>query len=61
MTPRVQLTALTPEQSAAAALARLTSLDVDELPVIENDTLIGWVGQDILARYVRLQADSTRN
>lgn len=54
MTPRAQLVTLTPEQSAASALALLAANDVDELPVVENEQIVGWVGQATLARYLKM-------
>lgn len=60
MIPRAQMHALAPEQTAASALARLSASEQDELPVIENEQVVGFVGQETLARYLKLQSDLAR-
>ncbi|MEW5721174.1 MAG: hypothetical protein AB1817_21290, partial [Chloroflexota bacterium] len=61
MTPRVNFEALSPAQTAASALARLSASEQDELPVIENDLIVGFLGQSALTRYLRLKADFAHN
>jgi Zn-dependent protease/CBS domain-containing protein len=56
MTPRSNLQVLAPEQSAASALARLSASEQEELPVMEGEQVVGFVGQGALARYLRLKA-----
>jgi Zn-dependent protease len=54
MTPLAHQPTLAPDQTVASALARLGTSEADELPVVENETIIGWVGHTILARYLKL-------
>lgn len=60
MTPRAHLVMLTPTQNAASALARLSASEQDELPVMENDQIVGFLGQKMLARYLKLKSDFAR-
>jgi len=57
MTPLAQLPQLTPLQNAASALIQLSNSESDELPVIENDRIVGFVGHDTISRYLKLKAD----
>ena len=61
MTPRPNLESLAPAQTAASALARLSASEQEELPVMENDQVIGFLGQGALARYLKLKSDFARN
>ena len=61
MTPRANSESLSPAQTAASALARLSASEQDELPVIENDLVVGFLGQSALMRYLRLKADFANN
>ncbi len=60
MTPRAQIEALTPAQTAASALARLSASEQEELPVIDDDQIIGFLGQDALLRYLKLYSNAAR-
>ncbi len=55
MTPKDQLTALAPQLSAAQALGQLSRSNADELPVMNDGTLIGFLGRADLARFLKLQ------
>jgi CBS-domain-containing membrane protein len=61
MTPRTHLETLAPEHTAASALARLSTSEQEELPVIEHEQVVGFLGQSALVRYLKLKADFTRN
>ncbi len=60
MTPRDRWTVLTPTQNAATALARMSLTEADELPVMNDDALIGFLGENELARYLKLNTDAKR-
>jgi Zn-dependent protease len=55
MTPRSNLEALAPQQTAAAALVRLSRGDAEELPVMDAGQLIGFLGRSELSRFLRLK------
>lgn len=57
MTPSARLQPLVPGQSAASALARLSSSDAAELPVIEAGQLVGFLGRTEISRFLQLKAD----
>lgn len=55
MTPRARLNPLAPQQTAASALAQLARSDMDELPVLEVEQLVGFLGRAELSRFLKLQ------
>lgn len=55
MTPRTALELLDPQQTAAAALGRLSRVNTDELPVVDAGQIIGFFGRDQLSRFLRLK------
>ncbi|MDE3089126.1 MAG: site-2 protease family protein [Chloroflexota bacterium] len=60
MTPSRALAILSPDQTAADALARLSNTDAEELPVIEMGQLVGFLGRRELSRYLRLKSELER-
>jgi len=60
MTPVTSLQLLTPQQTAAAALARLTSSGAAELPVVEAGQLIGFLGRADVSRFLQLKSGQPR-
>lgn len=54
MTPISRSEMLAPQDTAAAALSRLARTDAGELPVVENDSLVGFLGRNELSRFLRL-------
>ena len=60
MTPSTSLQSLTASASAASALVLLSSTEIDELPVLESNQVIGFLGQNELARYLRLVVEPKR-
>jgi CBS domain-containing protein len=55
MTPLEQLTTLPPEASAERALAELSRLDVDQIPVMDRGHLLGMVLRRDLLKWVALR------
>jgi Zn-dependent protease/CBS domain-containing protein len=60
MTPLAALDSLSPEQTAAAALAKLSSADTFDLPVFEGGQLAGFIGRGELSRFLRLKSELGR-
>lgn len=58
MIPLERLPQLTAQQTAASALVQLADSEQDELPVVENGQIIGFVGHESVSRYLKLKADS---
>ena len=56
MTLCTNVQALTPEETAATGLARLSASEQEELPVMEGDQVVGFLGQSALARYLKIKA-----
>ncbi len=54
MTPRNRLVVVTAYDDAEEALRRLGELDVDQLPVVNGDTLVGMVSRATIARWLEL-------
>ncbi len=54
MTPLASLDIVGPQESAAAALTKLSRRNVDELPVVEQGRLVGFLGRAELSRFLRL-------
>ncbi len=57
MTPRAGLIALDGKQSAATALRELAQHGAEELPVIENERVVGFLGREALARFLSLHVE----
>jgi Zn-dependent protease len=56
MIPLARLQPLAPDQTASAAWTRLTRSATEELPVVNlNNELIGFLGRNQLARYLKLR------
>jgi Zn-dependent protease/CBS domain-containing protein len=56
MTPSSQLAVATPDETAAAALAKLSERDVAQLPVVgAGETLVGVIGRRDILRWLELQ------
>lgn len=56
MTPRGALEQLSPEQTAAAAMLKLSVTDATELPVMHAGQLAGFLGRAELERFLRLKS-----
>jgi CBS domain-containing protein len=54
MTPRERLVVAAPFEDAQSALRKLGELDVDQLPVLDGNTLIGIVSRSDVARWLEL-------
>lgn len=54
MIPRERVAVLTPHQTGAQALARLSVTESDDLAVMEEGTLVGLVGRTELTRFIAL-------
>ncbi|MGE5276508.1 MAG: site-2 protease family protein [Acidobacteriota bacterium] len=57
MTPRQQLSVIPPQEDAAAALREITRLDVRQVPVVENDRLVGLLRRRDFVRWLHLHSD----
>ena len=56
MTPSARLAVATPDETAAAALAKLAERDVEQLPVVgPNETLVGVIRRRDILRWLELQ------
>ncbi len=55
MTPRAAVEPLDPQQTAAAALGRLSRTNAEELPVVDSGQVIGFFGRSQLSRFLRLK------
>jgi len=55
MTPMGELAATRPDEDVADALAKLTSQDVDQLPVVEDGQLRGFLRRADVLRWLELQ------
>ena len=56
MTPLAALQSLSPDQSAAVALTRLSGTDAPDLPVFAGGQLTGFIGRAELSRFLRLKS-----
>ena len=54
MTPRERLAVASPEEDATSALRKLAELDVDQLPVVDGDLLVGILTRADVARWLEL-------
>jgi Zn-dependent protease len=57
MTPRLGLEALAPQQTGVAALAVMARTRAEELPVLDQGQLVGFLGRDELSRFLTLRAE----
>ena len=56
MTPSSQLAVATPDETGAAALAKLAERDIEQLPVVGADQiLVGVIGRRDILRWLELQ------
>ncbi len=55
MMPKDRLAGLGPHLDAAQALRQLTRYNADELPVMDNGVLVGFIGRAELARFLKLR------
>jgi Zn-dependent protease len=55
MVPLAELEPLSPDQTGAIALARLSRTDGAELPVVDSGQIAGFLGRAELARFIRLK------
>ena len=60
MTPRERLAVVGPGTAAEAALRKLAELDVDQLPVLEGELLVGILSRRDLARWLELHVGAPR-
>jgi Zn-dependent protease len=60
MTPREKLVVASPFEDALEALRKLGQLDVDQLPVVDGDRLIGIVSRSDVARWLELHLVAAR-
>lgn len=58
MTPVEELTVVDPEDDSAEAFARLSQLDVRQLPVVENGKLCGLLRRRDIVRWLKLHSDT---
>lgn len=59
MTPRERLTVVEPGDEAQTALRKLGELDVDQLPVLEGEKLVGMLARADVARWLELRVGRT--
>lgn len=59
MTPRHELVTLSPEQDAAAALDLFGKRDVNQLPVLKDGQLLGFVRREDILKWLSLHAGLT--
>jgi Zn-dependent protease/CBS domain-containing protein len=57
MTPTTQLTVATPREDAGEALNDLARLDVNQLPVVENEQLVGLLRRSDIVRWLQLHSE----
>ncbi len=57
MTPVKALTSVTPRQDAVEALAILGRREVSQLPVVENDKLVGLIRREDILKWLTLHTD----
>lgn len=60
MTPRAALGSLSSDQTAAAAMTKLSDGDVTELPVLDAGQLTGFIGRAELSRFLHLKSELER-
>jgi CBS domain-containing protein len=57
MTPAHELLSVPPGQDVWTLLQKMDEKDVNQVPVIENGSLLGVVSRDRLLRYIRLRSE----
>jgi CBS domain-containing protein len=57
MTPAAKLTTVAPGESLLAALEKMDTADVAQLPVVEGEALRGLIGREHVLRYVSARAE----
>ena len=57
MTPAGELQTAHPQQSAASLLGQMDELEIDQMPVLEKDEVIGIVARDSLTRLGKTRAE----
>jgi predicted transcriptional regulator len=55
MIPLVRLHVATPQQSLSDVLPLLAGRDVNQLPVVQNGTLVGIVSRDAIVHYLEVR------
>jgi len=58
MTPRSRLIAMTPRDSAGNALSLLARQNLNQLPVIEDERVVGMLRREDIIKWLSLQADA---
>ncbi len=57
MTPLAKLKTVRPSDDLAEVMHRLTSEDINQLPVIENDNIVGMIARDNLLAFIRTRSE----
>jgi Zn-dependent protease/CBS domain-containing protein len=57
MTPLANLRRVKPTDDAATVLDMMDAADVNQLPVVEDDHLIGLIGRDAMLRFIRTRTE----
>lgn len=60
MTPRERLAVVGPADGAESALRKLGELDVDQLPVVDGELLVGMISRRDIARWLELHVGTPR-
>jgi CBS domain-containing protein len=61
MTPAAELACVSPRQDAAEALALLARRDVNQLPVLDGDKLVGLLRREDLLKWLSLHETLERD
>lgn len=59
MTPRARLVTLAPDHDAFEAMEQLAARNLNQLPVVEGDALVGMVRREDVLRWLALHRDSS--
>jgi CBS domain-containing protein len=59
MTPAGELTTLDPDEDATEALQKLASKDVDQLPVVRDGSLLGFLRRQDLIRWLAVMSPAS--
>jgi predicted transcriptional regulator len=57
MTPLAAMPQASPDDGVLALLRRMEETDVDRLPLVEHDHLVGTVSRERLLRYIRTRSE----
>ena len=57
MTPRAHLEVVSPEDDASIVLQRLTSRNIHQMPVLENNRLVGVITRNDLLRWLQVRSE----